>query len=73
MVVHTFNPSAEEAEATWSTEHVPEKPQLHRETLSQKGKKKSLGNTCSFLSFFIHYILISHIFMFLMVILTLLC
>jgi hypothetical protein len=48
MVVHAFNPSKWEAEAgeflslrpVWSTEWVPGHPGLHRETLSQKNKKK---------------------------------
>jgi hypothetical protein len=42
LVVHTFNPSTQEAEAgrylssrpVWSTEQVPEQLGLHRETLS---------------------------------------
>jgi hypothetical protein len=49
MVVHAFNPSTQEAEAggfpssrpAWSTEWVPGKPELHRETLSRKKKKNS--------------------------------
>ena len=48
MVAHTFNPSTQEAEAgvflssrpAWSTEWVPGKPELHRETLSQKKQTK---------------------------------
>jgi len=48
MVVHTFNPSAQEAEAgrsmssglVWSTEQVPGQPGLHRETVSKHTKKK---------------------------------
>jgi hypothetical protein len=48
MVAHAFNPSTWEAEAggflsSWpalSTEWVPGQPGLHRETLSQKKKKK---------------------------------
>jgi hypothetical protein len=43
VVVHTFNPSTQEAEAVslrpaWSTEQVPEQPELHRETFSWKKK-----------------------------------
>jgi hypothetical protein len=48
VVAQAFNPSTWEAEAgrflssrpTWSTELVPGQPGLHRETLSQKDKKK---------------------------------
>jgi hypothetical protein len=48
VVAHAFNPSTWEAEAggflssrpVWSTESVPGQPGLHRETLSQKKKKK---------------------------------
>jgi hypothetical protein len=48
MVAHAFNPNTWEAVAggflslrpAWSTEGVPEPPGLHRETLSQKKKKK---------------------------------
>jgi hypothetical protein len=48
VVAHAFNPSTWEAEAggflssrpAWSTEWVPGQPGLHRETLSQKTKKK---------------------------------
>jgi hypothetical protein len=48
VVAHTFNPSTWEAEAgrslssrpAWSTEWVSGQPGLHRETLSQKKKKK---------------------------------
>jgi hypothetical protein len=48
MVAYTFNPSTGEAEAggflssrpAWSTEWVPGQPELHRETLSGKTKKK---------------------------------
>jgi hypothetical protein len=48
VVVHTFNPNIGEAETgrslslrlAWSTEQVSEQPGLHRETLSQKKKKK---------------------------------
>jgi hypothetical protein len=48
-VAHAFNPSTWEAEAdgflssrpAWSTEWVPGQPGLHRETLSQKKKKKA--------------------------------
>jgi hypothetical protein len=48
MVVHAFNPSTREPEAggylssrpAWSTKRVPGQPELHRETLSQKIKKK---------------------------------
>ena len=44
MVVHTFNPSTQEAEAgrflsswpAWSTEWVPRQPGLYRETLLEK-------------------------------------
>jgi hypothetical protein len=47
MVVHTFNPNTQEAEAgrflrsrpAWSTKLVPGQPGLHRETLSWKTKK----------------------------------
>jgi hypothetical protein len=50
--VHAFNPSTWEAEAgrflssrpAWSTEWVPGQPGLHRETLSQKKKKKWTRN-----------------------------
>jgi hypothetical protein len=50
-MVHAFNPSTWEAEAggflssrpAWSTECVPGQPGLHRETLSQKKKKKLSG------------------------------
>jgi hypothetical protein len=49
MVAYTFNLSTWEAEAggflssrlAWSTEWVPEHPELHRETLSQKPTKKT--------------------------------
>ena len=49
MLVHTFNPSTQEAEAdgslssrsAGSTEQVPGQPWLHRETLSPKTKKKN--------------------------------
>ena len=48
MVAHTFNASTQEAEAggllssrpACSTEWVPGQPELHRETLSRKKKKK---------------------------------
>jgi hypothetical protein len=48
VVAHAFNPSTREAEAggflslrpAWSTKCVPEQPGLHRETLSQKKKRK---------------------------------
>jgi hypothetical protein len=48
VVAHAFNPSTWEAEAgrflslrpAWSTKWVPGQPGLHRETLSQKKKKK---------------------------------
>jgi hypothetical protein len=48
VVVHTFYPSTQKAEAgrflssrpAWSTERVPGQPGLHRETLSRKKKKK---------------------------------
>jgi hypothetical protein len=48
MVAHAFNPSTLEAEAggflslrpAWSTEWVPEQPELHRETLSQTKQNK---------------------------------
>jgi hypothetical protein len=48
VVVHTFDPSTQEAESggfpssrpAWSTEWVPGQPGLHRETLSRKTKKK---------------------------------
>jgi major histocompatibility complex class I len=48
VVAHTFNPSTQEAEAgrflssrpAWSTESVPEQPELHRETLSQNNNNK---------------------------------
>jgi hypothetical protein len=48
MVVHTFNPNIQEAEAggflslrpAWSTKWVPGQPGLYRETLSKKKKKK---------------------------------
>jgi hypothetical protein len=44
VVVHSFNPSTQEAEAggflssrpAWSTELVPGQPGLYKETLSQK-------------------------------------
>jgi hypothetical protein len=44
MMVHALNPSTQEAEAggflslrpSWSTEWVPGKPGLHRETLSRQ-------------------------------------
>jgi hypothetical protein len=47
-VAHTFNPSTRETEAgrflslrpAWSTEWVPGQPELYRETLSQKTKKR---------------------------------
>jgi hypothetical protein len=47
-MAHAFNPSIWETEAggflssrsIWSTEGVPGQPGLHRETLSQEGKKK---------------------------------
>jgi hypothetical protein len=50
VVAHTFNPSTQEAEAggflssrpAWSTKWVLGQPGLHRETLSQKTKKKIL-------------------------------
>ena len=50
MVVHSFNPSTQEAEAgrslssrsAWSTERVlGQAPKLHRETLSRKNKNKN--------------------------------
>jgi len=48
MVVHTFNPSTQEAEAgrflssrpAWPTKWVPGQPGLYRETLYRKTKKK---------------------------------
>jgi hypothetical protein len=48
VVALAFNPSIQEAEAggflssrpAWSTESVPGQPGLHRQTLSQKPKKK---------------------------------
>jgi hypothetical protein len=48
MVAHDFNPSTWEAEAggflssrpAWSTEWVPGKPGLYRETLSRKKKNQ---------------------------------
>jgi hypothetical protein len=48
VVLHAFNPSTWEAEAggflssrpAWSTEWVPGQPGLHRETLSQKEKRR---------------------------------
>jgi hypothetical protein len=48
VVARTFSPSTREAEAggflsskpSWSTKWVPAQPGLHRETLSQKNKKK---------------------------------
>ena len=48
VVAHAFNPSTWEAEAgrflssrpAWSTKWVPGQPELHRETLSWKTKKK---------------------------------
>ena len=51
VVAYAFNPCTWEAEAggslssrpAWSTEWVPGQPRLHRETLSQK-KKKKFGN-----------------------------
>jgi hypothetical protein len=51
VVAHAFNPSTQEAEAggflsskpAWSTKCVPGQPGLHRETLSQKKKKKMKG------------------------------
>jgi hypothetical protein len=53
VVVHAFNASSWEAEAgrflssrpAWSTEWVPGQPGLHRETLSQKKKKRNTINT----------------------------
>jgi hypothetical protein len=50
MVAHVFDPSTWEAEAggflssrpVWSTKWVPGQPGLHRETLSQKTKKKKV-------------------------------
>jgi hypothetical protein len=47
MVEHTFNPSTQEVESggflslrtVWSTEWVPEQPELHRETPFQKQNK----------------------------------
>jgi hypothetical protein len=53
VVVHAFNPSTREAEAggflssrpAWSTKWVPGQPELHRETLSRKTKKKQ--KTCA--------------------------
>ena len=49
MVAHAFNPSTGEAETgrflssrpAWSTKRVPGQPELYRETLSQKTKKKA--------------------------------
>lgn len=50
VVVHTFNPNTQEAEAgeqiflsprlAWTTELVPEQPWLYTETLSQNAKKE---------------------------------
>jgi hypothetical protein len=55
VVVHTFNPSTQEAEAgrflssrpAWSTKGVPGQPGLHRETLFLK-KQKTKQNKKSF-------------------------
>ena len=52
MVVHTFNPSTWEAGAgrslssspAWSTEGVPGKPGLQRETVAQKSQTKPQTN-----------------------------
>ena len=52
MVAHAFNPSTQEAETSgsqslrpaWSIEGVPGQPGLHRETMSQKKKKKKINN-----------------------------
>ena len=48
VVVHTFNPSTQEAEAgrflslrpAWSTQQVPRQPELYIETLSLKKRRK---------------------------------
>jgi hypothetical protein len=51
VVVYTFNPSTWEPEAggflrpAWSTEWVPGQPELYRETLSQKTKKRKEKKT----------------------------
>jgi hypothetical protein len=53
MVVHTFNPNTQEAEAggflnlrpAWSTKWVPGQPGLYRETLSQKTNKQTNKQT----------------------------
>jgi hypothetical protein len=59
VVAHAFNPSAWQAEVfrllslrpAWSTERVPDQPELHREILSQKKKKKTKeGSLLSLLS-----------------------
>jgi hypothetical protein len=49
VVVHTFNPSTWEAEAggclefetSLATKRVPDQPEVHRETLSQKTKQQN--------------------------------
>jgi hypothetical protein len=50
MVMHAFNPSTREVEASgflssrpaWSTKWVPGQPGLYRETLSRKSQKKKI-------------------------------
>lgn len=50
VVAHTFHHSSREAEASaslssrpaWSKEQVPEQPELHRQTLSQRNHKKHI-------------------------------
>jgi hypothetical protein len=52
VVMHTFNPNTQEAEAggflssrpAWSTKWVPGQPGLYRETLSQKTNKQTNKN-----------------------------
>ena len=55
VVAHTYNASTWEAEAggflswspVWSTERDPRQPELHRETLSGKTKRRRRRRRCS--------------------------
>jgi hypothetical protein len=72
-VSHAFNPSTWEAEAggflslrpAWSTERVPGQPGPHRETLSQKKKKKKLPMMAEYKFYFIYFITIVNLIIFL--------
>jgi hypothetical protein len=75
VVVHTFNPSAREAEAgrflssrpAWSTKWVPGQPGLHRETLSRtprnpspkEKKKERKGHSSFWLQWYLHDFILS--------------